>query len=398
MTKRSILIIGCYFFWGHWGWTQTVISVSEYILERVNQLDNLPENSFNNQAFEASWVDGIDIRTETDEFNFNRQRYLVRVSPNTPKMRKAQDNLHQLYLKQPDFKYGLLEKDFIEIAYKEVLKFYESTNQLAIKEELLIVLQDQEKVLRKLNQLSGNISKDWIDVQQDIAQLDIELYKEREKLKLLQSNGSRFNTKDLLPAENILDKIAEQNTNLFQLQAQDYDIKNLIIEREEELEAAEQKKLLDFVQIEYNGPHDNELKERVSLTAGIRLPFSSNRKLKMEEIAIEKEILQQERLAEKQVDQYKEKDQKSQLVLLTKELIFTKEQIAIENLRYQRIAEKSSEQAGGNPLFLLYQKENSLKRKLDILELEMEIYQEYIDFLILTEQLYQNQFESFLSK
>ena len=73
---------------------QTSFNISTYIQKRVETLDNSSERSLPNNQFNPSWIDGMDIRTETDEFEFNRQRYLIRVSPNTPKIRAAQSNLH----------------------------------------------------------------------------------------------------------------------------------------------------------------------------------------------------------------------------------------------------------------------------------------------------------------
>jgi len=377
---------------------QSTIRVQDYLKNRVVELDNLPESSYQNKTFTPSWIDGVDIRTETDQYDFNRQRYTLRVSPNTPKVRAAQSNLHQLYLKKASLKKTLLKNDFIEIAYEEVLDFYESVQNLTIKEELLVVLEDQEKVWRKLSQRSTDLPSDWMAVQEEIAKIKIEIFKEEAALKMWQVDGIWLNWNDLIPVDSLYQTISKGDKVKFYLQAQEYDVNNLIIEREEELEYAEQKKLLDFLQIEYKGPHTENFEERVSLTAAFRLPFSSSRQLKMEEIAIEKEILQQERLAEKQLANYKEKESRNKMNLLIQELTFTKMQIAQQANLLLNFAEKQSAREGGNPLILLYQKEQQLKKELDILELEMEIYQEYLDYLKLTEQLYQSDFYSLLTK
>lgn len=377
---------------------QATLSIPAYIQNRVETLDNLPESSYTNQQFKAGWIDGMDIRTETDEFNFGRQRYLFRVAPSTAKIRTAQTNLHQLYLKKAGLKHRLLRKDFIEIAYEEVLYFYEAYRKLTIKGELLTVLKDQEKVWGKLSQVSKEIPKDWLEIQEDIARLEIDIYKESNILKTWQAEGQWLNWEDLIPAENILNQLGNNTNNRFQLQAIEYDVENLIVEREEELEQAEQQNFLDFVQVEYRGPHQDLLKERVSLTAAFRLPFSAGRKLKMEELAIEKEMLQQERLAEKQLNKYEEKVSRKQLELLIQELIFSKKLYAAQSEKMLAIAQKSSALRGDNPLFTLYQKEAQIEKMLDVLKLEMTIYAEYLDYLKLTEQLFAASAYDLLSK
>lgn len=377
---------------------QSTLSISDYIQNRVETLDNLPEISYTNQQFNAGWIDGMDVRTETDEFDFNRQRYLFRVSPSTPKIRQAQTNLHQLYLKKAGLQNSLLRNDFIEIAYEEVVFFYEAFRKLSIKEELLTVLQDQEKVWGKLSQVSREIPKDWLEIQEDIAQLEIDIYKEANTLKSWQAEGQWLNWEDLIPADSILNQLGNNTNNRFQLKAREYDVENLLIEREEELEAAEQKKLLDFVQVEYSGPHEDALKERVSLTAAFRLPFSAGRKLKMEEITIEKEMLQQERLAEKQLNQYKERETRKKLELLVQELVFSKKLYQAQSEKMLAIAQKSSALRGDSPLFILYQKEAQIEKNLEVLKLEMAIYAEYLDYLKLTEQLFAASGYNLLSK
>ncbi len=378
---------------------QTTLTVQDYIKNRVDELDNLPENSYSNTNFQAGWVDGMDVRTETNRFKFNRQKYLFRVSPSTPKIRQAQTNLHQLYLKKADLQQTLLQKDFIEIAYEEVLTFYEAVRKLKLKEELLLILQDKERVWSKLALTNNKAPSDWIEVQQDITQLEVAIFKEETLLNAWQAEGVWLNWEDLLPVDSLLILLNQVPiTNRFQLQAMEYDVDNLIIEREEELEQAEQKKLLDFVQIEYNGPHSDEFEERISLTAGFRLPFSSGRKLKMEEIAIEKEVLQQERLAEKKLSQYKEKNRKQELQLLIDEWNYAKDKYAQQAQKMLDFAQQAQTLSDNSPLLILAQKETNVERALDLFKLEMAIYQAYVDYLAFTEQLYQPMFAQFLSR
>ena len=153
-----------------------------------------------------------------------------------------------------------------------------------------------------------------------------------------------------------------------------------------------------FIQVEYRGPHEDLLRERISLTAAFRLPFSSGSKLKLAEIAIEKETLQQELIAEKKLNQYKEKESRKKLELLVQELIFSKKLYAEQSKKMLAIAQQSRALRGDNPLFTLYQKEAQIERKLEVLKLEMSIYSEYLDYLKLTEELFNTSSYNLLSK
>ena len=376
---------------------QTTLPIADYIEDRVEKLANLPEGSYTKTEFQTSWIDGMDFRTETDQFAFNRQRYLVRVSPNTPKVRRAQSNLHQLYLKKANLQRTLLTRDFVEFAYEEVLEYYALNREKLLKEKLLSILTDQRTVWQRLNLAEGKISKDWLTIQEDIRQLSTDLLTLENYLSNWIGNGKVPDYQGLISMGDILNGLTSTRFQKFQLQAMEYDVDNLIVEREEELEKAEQKKLLDFLQLEYNGPHTDPFEEKVSVTAAIRLPFSSGRQLKMEEIAIEKDMLQQERRMEKQLDQYKEKELLRHLETQLNEYEYLRQSLETDRQQYEKIAERSSEQVGGNPLFSLYQQEVFLKEELKLLELELDIYQAYLDLLRLTELLYQPDFFGFLS-
>ena len=134
------------------------------------------------------------------------------------------------------------------------------------------------------------------------------------------------------------------------------------------------------------------------MTAGFRLPFSSGRKLKMEEIAIEKEVLQQERLVEKKISQYKEKNRKQALQVLIAEWNYAKNKYAQQAQKMLAFTQQTQTLSGNSPLLLLVQKETNAERSLDLLKLEIAIYQAYVDYLAYTEQLYQPRFDQFLSR
>ena len=92
---------------------QSTVSIASYLKNRVAELDNLPESTFQNKTFSPSWIDDLEFRTETNRYDIDRQQYTFRVSPNTPKIRTAQSNLYQLYVKKATLKTTLLKKDFI---------------------------------------------------------------------------------------------------------------------------------------------------------------------------------------------------------------------------------------------------------------------------------------------
>lgn len=375
------------------GFAQQSISIDDFLKNKIEQ--NSTPTMMIVRDFNPSWIDQVDFRTETDEFDVVRQRYSVRVSPSSPKIRKAQRNLHQLYQEKANLESNIPNVDFIEFAYEELLTIIELSRKIRIKQNLLIVLNDQEIVHTRLLQIAKTTPKDWLEVQQDITQLKIDIYQHQEELNSLLPNGKSIEIDHLIPINQLLKQLKPE-ANLSSKE-QEVAIDLQLLEGEVGLEKAEQKNAFDFLQVEYRGPQKNPFEEKVSITAGFQFPFSGKQKLKLEELAIEQEVLKREVAADKQLTQYKINEKLRQLQLLIKELDFTKKTMNAHLERATIIVEKSNQNAEANPLFSLYQKEESVQKELDFLKLEMMIYQEYIDYLVLTEQLFQTPFYNYLN-
>ena len=166
-----------------------------------------------------------------------------------------------------------------------------------------------------------------------------------------------------------------------------------ILESEIALKKAEGRKIFDFFQIEYRGPTDNNFAEKVSLTATFQFPFSNKRKLQVASLAIEKETAQKKAVARQAWNEHRAQKIKQRLLLLTKELALMQE---IEEQQNQRAA-ALVQGVTNTPLLALEQKGQALEQQLDLLKVKLQIYDTYIDYLELTERLYQLPLQNFLS-
>ena len=393
IVHRFLLAYLLFFAFALNGFAQQTISVDNFLKDKIEQ--HLTQHINANRSFNSSWIEQIDFRTETDEFDFKQQRYNVRISPSSPKIRKAQKNLHQLYQEKSNLEANATDVDFIEFAYQDLLQIVELSKKIKIKKELLIVLNDQEKVYAKLLQVATQSPKDWLDIQQNIAQLKIDIYQHEAEIASLLPDGKKINYDNLIAINQLKEQF--QEVTAVSSKENEAIIEKELIEGEIALEKAEQKKVFDFLQIQYRGPNDNPFEEKISLTAAFQFPFSGKQKLKLEELAIEKETLEREVAAEKRLKQYKVKEKIRKIGLLITELEFTEKTMLAHLDRAKIIVERNNQNADNNPLFLLYQKEEIFKKQLDFLKLEMTIYQEYIEYLALTESLFQEPFYNYLT-
>jgi len=374
------------------GYGQSTISLDEFLKNSITPyLSTTPSSSI---RFKPSWLDQIDFRTQTDEFEPDRQQYTFRFTPSSAGVRKAQKRLFQLSEEQALDEQNNLQWNYIEETYEAILDLYELSRKIAIKEELLSVLSDKEQVYTKLIQAGQSLPKEWISTQQAIAQLQVEIFQHKEWLQTLSTPEQTIDWSSLVAADSIarlVERLNKADNFVFDKKTRSLDIQ--IIDSEIQLKKAEGRKIFDFFQVEYRGPTDKTLEEKVSLTAAFQFPFSNKRKLQVATLAIEKEIAQEKAMARQEWNEHRVQKLIQRLQLHTKELAFRQE---VEDQQNQQ-ASALIQDAVTTPLLALGQQEKALERQLDLLKVELQIYHTYLDYLELTERLYQLPLQNYLS-
>lgn len=389
---KNLLSICCCLAFCYTGIGQSMISLDDFLKNSITPY--LDKAAGANISFKPSWMDQIDFRTQTDEFDPDRQQYQFRFMPSSAGVRKAQKKLFQLTEEQAIEEQNTFHWNYIEEAYESVLDLYELTQKLAIKEELLSVLLDKEQVYTKLIQAGQNLPKEWIATQQAIAQMRVDIFQHQEWLQVLSFEEQTIDWSTMMAANSIITMVEQMDqADNFSFDQKQRALDVQLIESEIALKKAEGRKIFDFFQIEYRGPSDNKFEEQVSLTAAFQFPFSNKRKLQVASLAIEKETAQKKAVARQEWNDHRADKIKQRLLLLTKELTLMQE---IEDQQNQQ-AVALVQGATNTPLLALEQKEKALERQLDILKIELRIYETYLDYLELTERLYQLPLQNYLS-
>ena len=197
---------------------------------------------------------------------------------------------------------------------------------------------------------------------------------------------SAYLTNTILPAKNVL-SFTEIET----------EHKKQLLIKELELESSEKKRLVDFVQFKYNGPHSDALQERFSVGLSFQLSTSGNRKLKMQELQIEKEelIRKSERdIQEKQEDLYK---LEYKLLGDIQAFSFFQKTMQEERAQLQNLSSKISQKEGSSPLLLLDIEERHLSMKVKSLNKKKDLLRDYLRYVHQTERMCQSDFVNYLN-
>lgn len=330
------------------------------------------------KAFRAPWLDNTELRTETRDFDFERQQYVLRLSPSTPGKARAQSALYNLRENRPDFEAAEIACDELRQRYEDWLDLYLVEEELKLLSSLDSILADRNLVL---NRQSASLDFDWddlLDLRKEHTELRLRQLTLRERRKnLLAPYGIQEVTLDFshFPAVSGLindleiDPIPEDPEIAYELE---------LAAREIALERAEGRQYLDFVQGQYQGPHEDQFVERFSVGVGFQLPGNGNRKLKVRELELE----QQELIRKQTLDQKAEQQQmESRLETLTGLLqlysattkIFDEEAEELE-----RISNNLARREGFDPLPLLSIQARKLKNQLRALDSKQDLLERYL--------------------
>jgi len=267
------------------------------------------------------------------------------------------------------------------------------SRRITILEKELAILADVEKVAAKSSAINANNLDDLIATRTRIATLNnsINLQNiQRQSTidKLSQSVNGEYiilpDTINLSAYQNAIQVslVTESGPNMSQ-----GDIIDLqTIQHEEELEKAEQNRVLDFLALEYRGPHDIELERRVSMGVSLNLPFFGANNLSLAKLKVEREK-EEYRIEKKKGDALKKLDRikssiKSQLAEYEsyRELY---ERIEKENLQ---LITNMEAQALINPKIRLNHQIQVLEHQISLLNLKETIVNEYLDYLQATDK------------
>lgn len=376
---------------------QTSLSSDQYFGQIILEFERYADAG-GNTSFRPSWLDEIDLRTESRNFDPDRQRYLLRISPTTGKIRKAQSRLHQGYQAQAALELEEERRDWIEDAYDRWLKVYDNTRKLELQQQLLQILTDQQSVVIKLAAASEASVKEVIEIGQDINEIQIDIFALERALESLLPNAVQADFSDLISIEDIRQRVLQTRAQVFSPAYPDLEQDLRDAEAEIQLEKAEGKRIFDFFQLEYAGPHEDPWREKVNVGLGVNISLSSDRKLKIEELNLEKKMIEQQTTLSTLADTRRLNEHFSRIDGLFQTLDYALGVLQASNRQSEALVEKSSPDSFSTPSRQLYQKELVIKNELQLLKIEQDIYEEYIRLLVINDSLFQQPFLNYLKK
>ncbi|MDF1863290.1 MAG: hypothetical protein P1U70_00580 [Saprospiraceae bacterium] len=375
--------------------------------EPVVNLKNRELDFLQNTNFELPLVDELEFRTETDEFVWRRQEYLLRMSFNGYQKHLKQDLFHHsLIASEESEKQFLLHQQLLR-KYIQLVNYVFQKRELAHLEKEKLVLKDQIYVMRKLGASSTELDlDDLVDAENDLFDLEsdeLELNGDLSTLRKAFSVDLKTNAPIEIDTTNFIEISILQSTlpSIFtnndkhpKIIQQQRNIDQVISEYA--LEEAENKQIIDFVQLKYTGARKSmNFGEEWSIGAGLRIPTKGTNRLKLNELELER-IEEENQLQLYQI-QLAERIQKAQNKL---NILFDQHdliQSQLKNSQASYVLEKLNTTTPKNTLVLLQIQEGVLKRQKRLLGIEYNIFRSYLDLLDLTGKVSEIPLRNYLS-
>lgn len=364
------------------------------------------QSFFNNKNLRLPRLEEFEFRTETHNFDPQRQEYAVRLQLNSTRQIKTQSQLNTLQQARYSIYQQQIQQDLLLERYNLLLELYAIEQETVWNEQQDTLLNDLEQLASiNLQQSGENALDDWLSLQDDRMELDRIGRKQQEQraailAQLAIITGQSFSTIDFStwPTPETLwtqGQLIFGNQIPQSLSLEDQKLSVLETDQEKKMEDAENRNLLTYLQLRYTGDDDPIFRDRLTLGAGLRLPFRNAQDVKVQYLELKQLQEEQDELRLEQIIK-----QQWQKALIAWEVAWTEWQTTSQTLEeYQAnySPERLLNQGVRNPKSLLQAQRSLQKRRALALEDRINFYQRFLDVLELSGYLGQSQQQNWWS-
>lgn len=374
----------------------------ESVVIQDQKLEFFKTNSHGLPLFEK-----LEFRTETNDFDWRKQEFLLRVSPNSRRQQKTQQQYQQTVKNMTAMEKDAAWSKAIKDRYELLTNFIFYNEILEIKEKQKILYKDKFTLLQRSTALPNFDILELIDAedkeQTNLRQiLDLEnsiITFQKSMQRLYDTEEGIFIDSEMLIQVDQINiilneiEIAEiyRHPSLEVLSANMYN--NML---EYEWEEAKSRFSLGYFQVKYGFDPQENLRKNISIGFGFDIPLKGAARLDLNKLQVN--ILEAE-------SQYKNADNEltdkkyslyQQLNNLIKKYELVYDQL--DNSQAEFALKEYSKIAEASPKAMLKLRENTLSKELMLMELNYEIVLTFIQYLDLSGYLIKKPFRNYLRK
>ena len=343
---------------------------------------------------DTPWIKGLEFRSETGNFDIMEQKYALRLyfkgfgeTKYSREFIKNSANLHKL-------EYTSARSEILFERYSAVVTYIQHKKELKIIASMRELLYDKLAVTTKMGEITGETTEiDKMDIDDKITETEmrqIELESTVESIEALIKSELGEDKTPVFEREKIvsvdeIEKFAESLSEISGATKAESDyqaIKAIVAQNEIALEEAKDRNWLKYISLEYDTDDRNDRPSRgFAIGFAISIPGFKNNQSSL--VKKKLKILEQNLDFETQ-NRFKETAIRTALLMLKREIrqykMLSKRK---EEGEKSNIFAKYSSIDGLNPMMVIKLKEKILKKDLKLAELELKIYEKYINLAYL---------------
>ena len=387
------------------------LTIDRFILTAENDLKLQNQKELTRYLNEAPsstpYIDRMEFRTETQEFDLEKQKYSLRLYPKgwgeTRYTRQVTELAGQSCRTEQRQYYNAA----LKLRYELVLEYLESRSMVDLKQQLAAVCEDRIHVLNKKS--SGSLSfdiSDLISAEELLTDLRLELVGLENKITGIEhqiavaANSQipvAFDKTPLIPISAIEKKIhgLPMETTVNNVKLEDQKNKMDLADSKYRLEQAKNRNYLSFFQVSYDSDDYEDMDKACSIELAIKLPFINSDRdgVNRKKINYMKERLQYNEemraLAEKRISQTRSLDR------------LIKQYTLLESNKKNSNAEVSLkaylQMDGMDPLNLLKIRESIIKSDIQLEKTAFNIRFRFIELMDMMGKLPETPFKNYIT-
>lgn len=357
------------------------------------------------------WLDKIELRTATNDFNFRQQEYGLRFFGSDPSEINFRKKLEPVDIRY----YRQLEQDALHDAlsmrYHILLEAYCIRKLDSLIKEQQILHQKKTTYLESLfsHQLDAEF-KDLIQAYRKNEKINTEAESLNHSKRLFRLKSNSLQSKDSIESSGFEWITAVQirmaiNQEQTHLPVSASYSKLIQSKSQNDLERIRLKSsawnFLDFFQARWrNNPNDELIREKISIGAGFRLPYSGEKRREQNQLTLEKMQIETE------IEQYQTQYQteliqlKQELNSLLGQLDEQKRQLQLFEIKFKQPALLSNPLIRPQDVILI--DETILDWREEMLQVEKKLMEKYLEYLehsrLISRPPFRNYFHAQLEK
>ncbi len=239
--------------------------------------------NINKFQYKIPIIEEIGFRTQTNNFDINRQDYALRLKFNSFNASKVYKNEQANLITGKQIEKSIKEKDLLFDLYNDIISLRYAESESPVFDSLQLVYEQKLDLLIKIIG-SGDFvqAKDILKLEESIYELNqkkkIAALKINEaKAKLNLSEKTQFvNFNDWVTISTIESNLQNLQYKLPFSESEKLRLDALNSETSYLLDKAQDKRILDFAQFRYRSRSDKLFEENATISFGLRLPYKGS--------------------------------------------------------------------------------------------------------------------------